>query len=73
MHVNNTRYLAWSTDAYYSRVSHESTINEITINYASEVHPNEEVYLYCVEKEGKMQVDGFEEKTGRHVFSTLIN
>ena len=72
MHVNNTRYLAWSADAYYSKVSHEEPIMELTINYASEVHPGEEVHMFCISKDGKMQVDGFEAESGRHVFSTLI-
>ena len=72
MHVNNTRYLAWSADAYYSKVSHEEPIRELTINYSSEVHPGEQVFLYSAPKDGKVQVDGFEAASGRHVFSTLI-
>lgn len=73
MHVNNTRYLAWSTDAYYFFHSHEEPVTELTINYSSEVHPGEEVHLYSIPKEGKMQVDGFEAVSGRHVFSALLS
>ncbi|MBR5973903.1 MAG: hypothetical protein IK020_01835 [Clostridiales bacterium] len=72
MHVNNTRYLAWSADAYYANVSHEEPIMELSINYSSEVHPGEEVHMYCIPKNGSMQVDGYEAGSGRHVFSTLI-
>ncbi len=72
MHVNNTQYIAWSEDACYSQIPSENSIKELTINYSSEVHPGEEVQLFCTEDEGTVMVDGIEVQSGRHVFSTRI-
>lgn len=72
MHVNNTHYVAWSEDACYTLVSTEDRIRELTINYSSEVHPGEEVQLFCIREDGMIYVDGIEVKSGRHVFSTQI-
>ena len=72
MHVNNTRYIAWSEDCAYTLIDHEDPITELTINYASEVHPGEEVQLYCCPVEDKVIVDGIEAQSGRHVFTTEI-
>lgn len=72
MHVNNTRYIAWSLDAFYKAKAPEFEIRELFINYSSEVKPEEEVCIYSTKKENSIQVDGFEVKTGRHVFSTEI-
>jgi len=72
MHVNNTRYVAWSLDAFYAQKDHAFDIHELTINYSSEVKPGEEVCIYRTQLSDKVQVDGFEVKTGRHVFSTEI-
>ncbi|MBO4927761.1 MAG: hypothetical protein J5379_05865 [Clostridiales bacterium] len=73
MHVNNTRYIAWSADAYYASVPTDTPIKELSICYASEVHPGEEVHLYSVKKGDNVQVDGIEAGTGRHVFSTELS
>ncbi len=72
MHVNNTRYVAWSLDAFYKEMAHDFEIKELSINYSSEVKPDEEVLIYRTQKENSVQVDGFEVKSGRHVFSTEI-
>lgn len=72
MHVNNTHYVAWSEDACYSLISDEDRISELTINYSSEVHPGEEVQLFCILEDGVIIVDGMEAKSGRHVFTTRI-
>ena len=42
------------------------------INYSSEVHPGEEVQLFCILEDGVIIVDGMEAKSGRHVFTTRI-
>ncbi|MBR6255183.1 MAG: hypothetical protein IKR22_07115 [Clostridiales bacterium] len=72
MHVNNTHYVAWSEDACYSRIPRENSIRELTINYSSEVHPGEEVQLFCCKEDDVILVDGIEVISGRHVFTTRI-
>lgn len=73
MHVNNTRYIAWSLDAFYKEVPHDVKIKELSINYSSEVKPGEEVYIYRTSIQDGVQVDGFEASSGRHVFSTILS
>lgn len=70
MHVNNTRYIAWSEDSFYSQQDVSTQISSMTINYASEVKPGEEVKIYRSNTDGGVQIDGFETTTGRHVFSS---
>lgn len=72
MHVNNTNYIAWSEDACYSKIPTDQRIRELTINYASEVHPGEEVWIFFKEKDGVVLADGIEAQSGRHVFTTEI-
>ncbi|MBR3032127.1 MAG: hypothetical protein IKH92_03805 [Clostridiales bacterium] len=72
MHVNNTHYVAWSEDACYSLIPTDERISELTINYASEVHPGEEVQLFCTKEDGCIIVDGIEAVSKRHVFTTRI-
>lgn len=72
-HVNNTRYIAWSEDSYYLAVPTEQQIQSMTINYASEVKPGEEVKIYRSIVEGNVQVDGFEVESGRHVYSARFD
>lgn len=73
MHVNNTRYIAWSEDSFYSQKDVSTQIRSMTINYASEVKPGEEVKIYRSNTEDGVQIDGFEVATGRHVFSSRFS
>ncbi|MBR3058371.1 MAG: hypothetical protein IKG93_10455 [Clostridiales bacterium] len=72
MHVNNTRYVAWSLDAFYKDLPHDHEVKELTINYSSEVKPGEEISIYRTQSEDRVQIDGYETNTGRHVFTTEI-
>ncbi len=73
MHVNNTRYIAWSEDSYYLQVPMSEPIHSLSINYSSEVKPGEEVKVYRSFVDGNVQVDGFEVLTQRHVFSARFD
>ena len=71
-HVNNTRYIAWSADAFYAEEDDERAITELTVNYSSEVKAGEEILIYRNKKENVVTIDGYEKSGGRHVFSTEI-
>ncbi|MBP5493066.1 MAG: hypothetical protein J6Y08_09495 [Clostridiales bacterium] len=72
MHVNNTRYIAWSEDGYYVDLSYETPIREVSINYSSEVKQGEEVRIFRKSFGDYVQIDGYEAESGRHVFSTIL-
>lgn len=72
MHVNNTRYVAWTEDCVYRQISMKHAIQSLSIHYASEVKMGEEVKVYCFTSLDHVQVDGFEASQGRHVFSARV-
>ena len=71
-HVNNTRYIAWSADAFYAEEEDSRDISELTVNYSSEVRRGEEIQIYRTVDAENVQINGYERETGRHVFSTEI-
>lgn len=73
MHVNNTRYIAWSEDSFYLHIPTSQQIHALEINYASEVKAGEEVKVYRSEFDDAVQVDGFETQSKRHVFSARFD
>ena len=73
MHVNNTRYIAWSEDSFYLHIPTTQQIHALEINYASEVKAGEEVKVYRSEFDDAVQVDGFETQSKRHVFSARFD
>lgn len=58
-HVNNSRYTAWVYDALFKAGVDVTLINEITINYNSEVKAGEKVELYITEDNGSYCVYGY--------------
>lgn len=73
MHVNNTRYIAWSEDSFYLQNPTTDAIKSLVINYSSEVKTGEEVKVFRSTINGSVQVDGFEVSTLRHVFSARFD
>lgn len=58
-HVNNTRYTAWAYDALFKGGYDVTLIEDIVINYNSEVKAGEKVELFTAEKDGKVIVYGY--------------
>ncbi|MDD4367947.1 MAG: thioesterase [Oscillospiraceae bacterium] len=50
-HVNNTRYVAWVADCFYAAkgLQHPHAIIGLDINFVSELHAGDEVFLYGAE------------------------
>ncbi len=71
MHVNNTKYIAWSLDAIHSNSIETPIVKKIDINYSSEVKFGEKVLMYTTVTDQTIQVDGFEAASNRHVFSSI--
>lgn len=57
-HVNNTRYLAWIYDALFKAGYDIHRINEININYLSEVKSTQKVDIFIKENEGSVLIYG---------------
>lgn len=71
-HVNNTRYIAWICDAMYKAGANPGDIEDLTINYISEVKEGEKVDIYLTENEGIYTVYGY--KNGDNgVFTAQIS
>lgn len=71
LHVNNTRYLAWIYDALYKGGYDIHSINDININYISEVKSGQKVEVYAVSSEESILVYGYRED-GSGVFASEI-
>ena len=60
-HVNNSRYTAWAYDALFKHGYDVSQIEDIVINYNSEVMAGEKVELFICEKDSKISVFGYKD------------
>ncbi len=58
-HVNNSRYTAWAYDALYKCGYDVSLIEDLVINYNSEVKSGEKVELFISKNDGKITVFGY--------------
>jgi len=58
-HVNNTRYLAWVYDALFKGGYGLHKVNEININYISEVKSGQKVDIYVDKSEEGLYVYGY--------------
>ena len=58
-HVNNSRYTAWAYDALFKCGYDVTLIEDLVINYNSEVKAGEKVELFISEKDGKVTVFGY--------------
>lgn len=58
-HVNNSRYTAWAYDALFKNGYDVSLIEDLVINYNSEVKAGEKVELFIVKDGDKVSVFGY--------------
>jgi len=58
-HVNNSRYTAWAYDALFKNGYDVSLIEDLIINYNSEVKAGEKVELFISENSDKVSVFGY--------------
>ena len=58
-HVNNSRYTAWAYDALFKNGYDVSLIEDLVINYNSEVKAGEKVELFITNNDGKVCVFGY--------------
>ena len=58
-HVNNSRYTAWAYDALFKYGYDVSLIEDLVINYNSEVKAGEKVELFVSQCDGKVSVFGY--------------
>ena len=58
-HVNNSRYTAWAYDALFKFGYDVTLIEDLVINYNSEVKAGEKVELFISEVDGKVSVFGY--------------
>ena len=58
-HVNNSRYTAWAYDALFKNGYDVSLIEDLIINYNSEVKAGEKVELFITDEDGKICVFGY--------------
>ncbi len=70
-HVNNSRYTAWVYDALFKDGVDVSRINEITINYNSEVKAGEKVELYITGQDDQYSVYGYKNGDTKVFMATL--
>lgn len=68
LHVNNTRYIAWSMDAAHSEALSKCDILSVDINYLSEIKFKEKVDLYVKEDDDIILVDGIVRDSNRYAF-----
>ena len=71
-HVNNSRYTAWAYDALFKNGYDVSRIEDIIINYNSEVLAGEKVELFLAESDNKVSVFGYK-NTDIKVFAAEIS
>ncbi len=70
-HVNNTRYVAWIYDALYKSGVDVHRINDININYISEVRAGEKIEIFASEADNGMFIAGFKDGD-RGVFASRV-
>ena len=58
-HVNNTRYLAWVYDALFKGGYNVHEVDDININYISEVKSGQKVDIYCEKTDEGLCVYGY--------------
>ena len=58
-HVNNSRYTAWAYDALFKCGYDVSLIEDLVINYNSEVRAGEKVELFITQNAEKVCVFGY--------------
>ena len=71
-HVNNTRYIAWACDALHKAGVDVFRIQDLDVNYISEVKEGEKVDIFVIndEAESSYTVIGYRED-GKAVFSVI--
>jgi len=72
LHVNNTRYVAWSIDAAHRQSLEQGDILGIDICYHSEIRFGEKVHLFIREEVQRVAIDGFCESTKKTAFSCCL-
>lgn len=58
-HVNNSRYTAWAYDALFKNGYDVSLVEDLVINYNSEVKAGEKVELFICKNDDKISVFGY--------------
>ena len=58
-HVNNSRYTAWAYDALFKNGYDVSLVEDLVINYNSEVKAGEKVELFICKNDNKISVFGY--------------
>ena len=72
LHVNNTRYVAWSIDAAHRQSLEQGDIFGIDICYHAEIKFGEKVHLFIREDDPRVSIDGFCESTKKTAFSCCL-
>lgn len=73
LHVNNTRYVAWSVDAAHRNSLEQGDIIGIDICYQSEITFGQKVILFIHDESTDIvHVDGFCESAGKTAFSAQL-
>lgn len=76
LHVNNTRYVAWSVDAVHRLVTDRPLLSGIDIQYISEARFGDKLAVYAdaqpSEKGRVFHVEGCDAPTGRSVFRAIL-
>ncbi|MBN1891719.1 MAG: hypothetical protein JW780_02980 [Clostridiales bacterium] len=68
LHVNNTRYVAWSMDAANYNELMKYVILSADINYLCEIKHKEKVDVFFVREGSEVRVDGVVSQTGKLAF-----
>lgn len=72
LHVNNTRYVAWSMDAANYNELMNCDILSADINYICEIKHKEKVDVFFVTEGSEVRVDGVISQTGKLAFSCKL-
>ncbi len=77
LHVNNTRYVAWSVDAIHCLVDDRPRLGGIDIQYVSEARFGDKLAVYAVAESSDkgcrvFHVEGCEALSGRSVFRAIL-
>jgi acyl-ACP thioesterase len=72
LHVNNTRYVAWSVDAAHRHSLEQGDIIGIDICYLSEIRFGEKVLLFYKDDDSSVHIDGFCENSQKTAFSACL-
>lgn len=73
LHVNNTRYIAWSMDAANFANLTQYDMLSADINYMCEIKHREKVYLFFASSDDEIRVDGIVEGTGKIAFCCRLH